>query len=289
MIMDYTAPARLDGKVALVTGASRGIGLAIAEAFVAAGASVCLTARKADELAAAQESIRASLPAADGSVIVHVGSTGDVEALDACVEVTMARLGRIDIVVNNAATNPAFGPLMDVSAAAWRKTFAVNVDGPLHLVQAAWRAWMSEHGGSVLNITTSGMYGVAPFLGAYEATKTTLRYLTKQLAGELAPTVRVNSLSPGTIKTQMSRVLWETGEQEVAASTPLGRIGLPADCAEAALFLCSDKADWVTGMDFVIDGGSMVGGASIRRSSGGSGSQILDNLHAKSQSASANP
>jgi 3-oxoacyl-[acyl-carrier protein] reductase len=219
--------------------------------------------------------------------MVYAGSSGDLEALDGCVEATMAEFGRIDIVVNNAATNPAFGPLMDVSSAAWRKTFAVNVDGPLHLVQAAWRAWMSEHGGSVLNITTSGMYGVAPFLGAYEATKSTLRYLTKQLAGELAPTVRVNSLSPGTIKTQMSRVLWETGEDAVAASTPLGRIGLPSDCAEAALFLCSDKADWVTGMDFLIDGGALVGGASVRRGDGGAGSQILDNLHARSRSAPA--
>jgi 3-oxoacyl-[acyl-carrier protein] reductase len=272
-IVDYLAPVDLHGRAAIVTGASRGIGLAIADAFAQAGAAVCLTARKQHELDEAQASI------AGDHVITHAGSAGDLDAVGAAVAATMDAFGRVDIVVNNAATNPAFGPLMNVQPSAWRKNFAVNVEGPLWFVQAAWRAWMAEHGGAVLNITTSGMYGVAPFLGVYEASKTTLRYLTKQLAGELAPTVRVNSLSPGTIRTQMSKVLWEHGEEAVADSTPLGRIGLPADCARAALFLCSDHASWVTGMDFVIDGGSMVGSASVRSRAGGEGSQILQNLH----------
>src|SRR5207249_4669275 len=109
---------------------------------------------------------------------------------------------------NNAGTNPAFGPLIDVDLSAWRKTFAVNLDGPLLFSQAVWRASMKEHGGSILNITTAGTYGVAPFLGGYEATKSALRFITKQLAGELAPRVRVNSLSPGTVRTQLARVLW---------------------------------------------------------------------------------
>jgi len=271
--VDYTAPVDLSGRVAIVTGASRGIGLAIADAFAQAGAAVCLTARRQAELDEARASI------ARDRVITFAGSTGDPDAVRSSVVTTMEAFGRVDIVVNNAATNPAFGPLIDVQPSAWSKNFAVNVDGPLWLTQAAWRAWMREHGGVVLNVTTSGMYGVAPFLGAYEASKTTLRYLTKQLAGELAPTVRVNSLSPGTIKTRMSRVLWEHGEEAVAESTPLGRIGVPADCGEAALFLCSDKASWVTGMDFVIDGGSMVGGAAVRRAPGGADSPILQNLH----------
>jgi 3-oxoacyl-[acyl-carrier protein] reductase len=276
---DYLAPVDLSGRAAIVTGASRGIGLAIADAFAQAGAAVCLTARKQHELDEARATI------ASDRVITHAGSAGDPEAIAAAVGAAMDTFGRVDIVVNNAATNPAFGPLMNVQPSAWSKNFAVNVEGPLWFVQAAWRAWMEEHGGAVLNITTSGMYGVAPFLGAYEASKTTLRYLTKQLAGELAPKVRVNSLSPGTIRTQMSKVLWEHGEDAVADSTPLARIGLPADCAQAALFLCSDKASWVTGMDFVVDGGSMVGSASVRSKSVGEGSQILQNLHDAAGSA----
>lgn len=272
-------PIRLDGRTAIVTGASRGIGLAIAEAFVAAGASVCLLARKGEELETARSQVLASTGADDDAVILQAGSAGDPEAIEACVAATMDRYGAIDIVVNNAATNPAFGPLVDVSPAAWRKTFAVNVDGPLQLVQAAWHASMAQKGGVVLNVTTAGVYGVAPFLGAYEASKTTLHHLTKHLAGELAPTVRVNSLSPGTIKTQMSRILWETGEDDVAAGTPMGRIGMPEDCAQAALFLCSDHASWVTGIDFLIDGGARVASASIRPRASGGGSQILENLH----------
>jgi NAD(P)-dependent dehydrogenase (short-subunit alcohol dehydrogenase family) len=276
--MDYLAPPSLAGRAAIVTGASRGIGLGIAEAFAQAGASLCLTARKADELNTAQRQLLDAVP--DATVTTFAGSIGDPAAVTASVAHTMEHLGRVDIVVNNAATNPAFGPLMDVTSAAWRKTFAVNVEGPLQLIQEAWRAWMSEHGGTVLNLTTSGMYTVAPFLGAYEATKTTLRYLTKQLAGELAPKVRVNSISPGTVKTQMSRVLWENGEEQVASFTPMGRIGLPSHCAQLALFLCSDHGSWITGTDVVIDGGALVGSAGLRQaSSDGGGPQLMQNLH----------
>ena len=269
--MDYTAPVDLTDRVAIVTGASRGIGLAIADAFTQAGANVVITARKQHEL----DEALTSLP--ESQAISCAGSADNPDAVVECVDTAMREFGRVDIVVNNAATNPAFGPLIDVDLAAWRKTFAVNLDGPLLFAQAAWRAWMQEHGGSILNVTTSGMYGVAPLLGGYEATKTALRFITKQLAGELAPTVRVNSLSPGTIRTQMARVLWENGEEAVSAGTPLGRIGLPEDCAQAALFLCSDKANWVTGMDFLVDGGVLVRGASL--SGGGEGNQILQNLH----------
>jgi 3-oxoacyl-[acyl-carrier protein] reductase len=236
-------------------------------------------ARKSRELEDAQAQLTTAVPGA--TVTVFAGSVGDPEAVTRCVSHTMEQLGRIDIVVNNAATNPAFGPLIDVAPPAWRKTFAVNVEGPLQLIQESWRAWMSEHGGSVLNLTTSGMYTVAPFLGVYEATKTTLRYLTKQLAGELAPKVRVNSISPGTVKTQMSRVLWENGEEQVASFTPMGRIGLPSDCAQLALFLCSDQGSWISGADVVIDGGALVGSARFgqEQSDGGGGPQLMQNLH----------
>jgi 3-oxoacyl-[acyl-carrier protein] reductase len=277
--MDYLAPPRLDGHVAIVTGGSRGIGLGIAEAFLQSGASVCLSARKADELRSAAELLGDRVPG--GTVITFAGSMGDPDAVTACVAHTMDRLGAVDIVVNNAATNPAFGPLMDVTTAAWRKTFAVNVEGPLQLIQEAWRAWMAEHGGAVLNVTTSGMYTVAPFLGVYEATKTTLRYLTKQLAGELAPKVRVNSISPGAVKTDMSRVLWENGEEQVASHTPMGRIGRPSDCAQVALFLCSDRGSWITGTDVVVDGGALVGSARVDREHAdpGAAAQLMQNLH----------
>lgn len=255
------------GKAVLITGASRGIGLAAAEAFVRAGARVCLTARKADELAAAREQL--SAVASGDQVTVFAGSAGDPDSVEAAVTHAVSCFGRVDVLVNNAATNPAFGPLMDVSLGAWRKTFQVNLEGPLLFAQACWRAWMREHGGAIVNVSTEGTYGVAPMIGAYETSKAALAHLTRQLAGELSPGVRVNSVSPGLVKTRMARAIWEPDEAAASAGIPLGRIGAPDDIAEAILWLASDHAAWVTGADLVIDGGSRVRAAAPRGSAAG--------------------
>lgn len=174
--------------------------------------------------------------------MAFAGNVGDTEAIRTCVTRVMETFGQIDICVNNAATNPGFVPLMDLDMGRYRKTMAVNVEGPLQFVQECWKAWMAQHGGVVLNITTGGIYSVNPMLGAYTASKIALRYLTQQLAAELAPQVRVNSLSPGIVRTQMARIILQDGAEAVAAQTPLMRIGEPPDIAQAATFLCSDLA-----------------------------------------------
>ncbi|MCG3168905.1 MAG: 3-alpha-hydroxycholanate dehydrogenase (NADP(+)) [Pseudomonadales bacterium] len=274
---DPQSPLRLDGRTALITGASRGIGLAIAEAFLRQGANVCITARRQHELDAARvelDAISAALPGS-GAAMDVAGSAGDPAHAGACVAATLERFGRLDILVNNAATSPAFGPLAEVELAAWRKTFEVNVEGPLLFAQQAWRHWMRVNGGVILNVTTVGVHHHAPFIGTYEASKATLHWLTRQLAGEFAPGVRVVSLSPGVVKTRMSRVLWENGEGALTRTIPLGRIGMPVDIAGAALFLVSDLASWATGIDLVVDGGSLVGGAHIDSAAG---NPMVDNL-----------
>lgn len=182
-----TSSYGLKGRTAVVTGATRGIGRAVAGQLAAAGALVCVTARDADEVRGTAEEL--------GGVGL-AGSVGDPAHLREVTELALRAFGRIDVVVNNAATNQPYGPLMDADPGAWREAFAINVEAPLRLVQCAWRAWMREHGGSVVNICTEGAGHVGPHVGAYGTSKAALLHLTQQLAGELAPKVRVNSVSP---------------------------------------------------------------------------------------------
>lgn len=242
---------RLDGKVALVTGASRGIGFAIAEALAGSGAAVMLSSRKAPDLAAAADSI-------SGHVQHVVANAGDPDAAEAAVAATMAHFGRLDILVNNAATNPYYGPTLDIDLAAFDKTVQVNWRAPLVWTQHAWRAWMAAEGGAVLNIASIGAQVTEGGIGVYNGTKAALIHLTRQLASEMAPAVRVNAIAPGLVKTDMARALWERNESSIAASVPLRRLGEPADIGQAAVFLCSDAASWITGETLVVDGGMLV-------------------------------
>jgi 3-oxoacyl-[acyl-carrier protein] reductase len=247
---------RLDGKVALVTGGTRGIGRAIAEAYVAAGAGVCVLARKPDELTETLD----ALTAQGGTATTFAGSAGDPNAIAACVEHCMTELGSLDILVNNAGTNPTFGPLIDIEPGAMRKILEVNLEGPLLLAQAAWRAWMQEHGGSIINVSSTG--GIRPSIGIgmYNTSKAALIHLTRQLAGELGPDVRVNAIAPGLVKTFFARALYEHDEEGMAKRFPMKRLGIPDDIAGAALFLASDASSWLTGDVLVIDGGMTVSG-----------------------------
>jgi 3-oxoacyl-[acyl-carrier protein] reductase len=186
------------------------------------------------------------------------GSVGDPEHLGRCTGLAMREFGRLDILVNNAATNAPYGPLMEADPGEWRHAFTVNVEAALLLAQLAWRAWMREHGGAVVNICTEGTHGVGPNVGAYGTSKAALLHLTQQLAGELAPGVRVNAVSPGLVRTEMARFVWDGAERRIAEGLPLGRIGEPDDVARAVLWLVSDEAAWVTGADLLVDGGTRV-------------------------------
>jgi len=244
---------RLDGQVALVTGASRGIGKAIATAFAEAGAKVMLSSRKQDDLEKAAVAI-------DGDVAVFAAHAGVPEEAEACVAATLERFGGLDILVNNAGTNPFYGPAMEIDLPRYDKTFEVNLRGPLVWTQLAWRAAMAERGGSVINVASIGGLGTPAAVPIYATTKAGLVHLTKALAVELAPGVRVNALAPGIVKTDMARAFWEGRESEVASRVPLGRLGEPEDIAAAALFLASPAASWITGEVMVVDGGQLLTG-----------------------------
>jgi NAD(P)-dependent dehydrogenase (short-subunit alcohol dehydrogenase family) len=246
---------RIDGRVAVVTGGSRGIGRAIATALSASGASVMLSSRKIDDLDQAAEAIRSET---GGEVETFAANAGDPDQAEACVDATVERFGAVDILVNNAATNPYFGPTIEIDLARFDKTVAVNWRGPLMWAQAAWRASMAERGGVILNIASVGGLAVDPSIGVYNGTKAALMHLTRQLALELSPGVRVNAIAPGLVKTDMARALWEPNEEAIARHTPVGRLGEPDDIANAAVFLCSDAASWITGTTTVVDGGALL-------------------------------
>jgi NAD(P)-dependent dehydrogenase (short-subunit alcohol dehydrogenase family) len=246
---------RLDGKVALVTGASRGIGRATAEVLAAAGASVLVSSRKQDDL----EVVAAAITAAGGTAEVFAANAGDPDQAAACVAATVERLGGIDILVNNAATNPYMGPAVDIDLARYDKTFQVNLRGPLVWTQAAVAHGLGGGaGGSVVNIASVGGMSIERGIGIYNTTKAALIHLTKVLASELGPAVRVNGVAPGLVKTDMARALWEANEDAIAKRMPAGRLGEPVDIANAVAFLASDAASWITGHTMVVDGGAMV-------------------------------
>jgi NAD(P)-dependent dehydrogenase (short-subunit alcohol dehydrogenase family) len=241
----------LEGKVAVVTGASRGIGRATAEALAACGARVMLSSRKQDALEEAAAGI-------DGETAVFAANAGDPDQATACIDATMDRFGRVDILVNNAATNPYMGRSIDIDLGRYDKTLQVNLRGPLVWSQLAWERWMKDNGGSIVNVASVGGLSVETSIGIYNTTKAALMYLTRTLAAELAPGVRVNAVAPGLVKTDMARALWEPAEELIAMRTPLGRLGEPQDIAHAIAFLASDLASWITGHTMVIDGGALV-------------------------------
>jgi NAD(P)-dependent dehydrogenase (short-subunit alcohol dehydrogenase family) len=247
--------AGLDGRTAIVTGASRGIGLAAARALLDAGARVVLTSRHQE---AADEA--ASSLGSEDAVGFQAHAT-DEEAAAACVAFAIERFGSLDVLVNNAGTNPAFGPVVDQDRGRVMKTFDVNLWAPVLWTGLAWRAWMREHGGVVINTASLGGLVVGPNLGVYHASKAALIHITKHLALELGPKVRVNAVAPGVVRTRLAEALWKEHEEAVSAVTPLGRIGEPEDVGSAVAFLASDAASWITGETLVMDGGQSVGSA----------------------------
>ncbi|MDA0372015.1 MAG: SDR family oxidoreductase [Actinomycetota bacterium] len=237
---------RLDGKVALVTGASRGIGLAMAKTMAESGASVMMVSRRIDE---------SSTEGIDGEVSIHAANTGDVEAGRRCVESTLDKYGRIDVLVNNAATNPYFGDTLGVDEARYDKTFQVNLRGPVFWTASVWDSWMKDNPGVILNVASVGGIRSESGLGVYNLTKAALIHLTRQLAGELGPS-RVVGIAPGLVATDFAAFLVDNFGDRLAAALPTKRLGDPQDIANLATFLVSDAASWITGETYVIDGGA---------------------------------
>ncbi|BBZ23541.1 SDR family oxidoreductase [Mycolicibacter hiberniae] len=244
----------LHGRTAIITGASRGIGLAIGQRLAEAGANVVLTSRTQDSADAAAAQV-------NGAALGVAAHVADGDAARRCVELTLQRFGSVDILVNNAGTNPAFGPLIEQDHARFAKIFDVNLWGPLLWTSCAVKAWMGDNGGVVVNTASIGGMSHAPLMGMYNATKAALIHITKQLALELSPGIRVNAICPGVVRTRLAEVLWKEHEQDLAATMPLGRIGEPVDVADAVMFLVSDAASWITGQTLVIDGGQILGDA----------------------------
>jgi NAD(P)-dependent dehydrogenase (short-subunit alcohol dehydrogenase family) len=238
----------------LVTGASRGIGCAIATALVEQGAHVVLSSRKQADLDDEAARINADYPERATAIAAHAGRPEDLERL---VKTVMDQFGHIDILVNNAATNPYFGPVMDAELSAWDKTFEVNLRGVFILTKLVYQGWMEEHGGAVVNIASVGGLRPGLGLGVYNVTKAGVIMLTRQLARELGGKVRVNAIAPGLIKTRFAEALWgnEAILERVLASNPMGRIGLPDEIAGAVAFLASDAASYINGEVIVVDGG----------------------------------
>ncbi|MGB6244434.1 SDR family oxidoreductase [Gordonia sp. (in: high G+C Gram-positive bacteria)] len=251
-------PADLAGRSALVTGASRGIGYAIALELARRGAAVVITGRKAEPLADAAAALRAEVP---GAVVTPVaGNTGDEDHRAAAVAAAVAN-GGIDILVNNTGINPTAGPLMDADLGAVRKTFDTNVVAALGFIQEAYRAGMKDSGGAIVNIASIAGLRATGLIAAYGASKAALIHLTEELAWQLGPQIRVNAVAPGLVKTKFADVLLSAGEDAVAAGYPMQRVGAPTDIADAVAFLVSDAASWITGETVRVDGGKLATGS----------------------------
>jgi NAD(P)-dependent dehydrogenase (short-subunit alcohol dehydrogenase family) len=243
-------------QVAIVTGASRGIGFAIAQRFVADGAKVCITGRDAAALENAAKDL--------GGPDVAIGVAGKGDNADHRAEVidtVLGAFGPITTLVNNIGINPAYGPLGTLDLGAARKMLDVNLLGTLGWVQEALRGGLVDTGGAIVNISSVSGVRPSPGIGFYGVTKAALIHLTEELAVELAPTVRVNAVAPAVVKTRFATALYEGREEAVAATYPLQRLGVPEDVAGAVAFLCSRDAGWITGQTLVIDGGITLMGA----------------------------
>ena len=247
-------PASMSGQTAIVTGGSRGICLAAAKAMLDRGANVCITGRHEDQLAAALAHLDAGARA-----IAVAGHAAEAAHREETVAKVMSSFGSIDVLVNGVGINPYYGSLSDLPEDVAIKMFRTTVLAALEWFKLCEKAWMADHGGSVVNLAAAGVYRGGPLLGAYCVTKSALVRLTEQLALEKAPLrIRFNAVAPATVRTKFAAQFWEGNEEAAAAAYPLGRAGEPEDVAEPIAFLASPDASWITGQTLAIDGGLLL-------------------------------
>ena len=247
----------ITGKVAIITGASRGIGLAIAERMAESGAKVVISSRKQDAL----DEVAAGFAEKGYEVAAIAAHNGDKDALNNLVEKTVEKFGAVDILVNNAATNPHFGTLLDAEDSMWQKTIEVNLLGNVWLTNACVKHMRKQGGGKVINVASVNGLRPGTMQGIYSITKAAVISLTQTLGMELAgDNIQVNAIAPGLIKTKFAQAIWsnETMLEGVQNRTPMKRIGEPDEIAGMALYLASPASSFATGQVFVVDGGITV-------------------------------
>ena len=248
----------LSNKVALITGGSRGIGEAIAHAYAQHGAKVVVASRKIDNVKPVADAINA----AGGHAIAIACHTGDRAQIKAMIARTVTEFGGLDIVVNNAATNPHFGSLLSATDEQWDKTFQVNVKGYFAVIQEAAPYFIKQGHGKIINMASVAGISPGQMMGIYSASKAAVIMMTKSLAQELATQgIQVNAIAPGVIETKFSTALWSNAHLTATVNRKAGRIGQPNDLAGTALFLASSASDYVTGTVIIVDGGLEVGGS----------------------------
>ena len=252
----------LAGKVAIITGASRGMGAAIATAYAQAGAAVVLTSREMENVGPVAEAIQAT----GGRALAIVAHAGQPAAVESAVEQAVAEFGRIDILVNNAGTNPHFGPVLTAEESHWDKIFEVNVKGYFFTAKAVAPIMMRQGAGKIINMASVAGINPGPLMGVYSTSKAAVIMLTKVLAVELAAeNIQVNCIAPGFIKTKFSEALWSNPmfSEAIERVTPLGRIAEPEEVTGAALYLASDASNFTTGSVLLVDGGLAAGALAI--------------------------
>jgi NAD(P)-dependent dehydrogenase (short-subunit alcohol dehydrogenase family) len=247
----------LKNKVALITGASKGIGEAIALTLAAHGAKVVINSRKQEEI----DKVASMIRNAGGECLALAGNAGDVATCKSLIDQTVAQYGGLDILVNNAAANPAYGPIVETQEWAYDKIMSVNVKAPFELAKFAYPIMKQRGGGSVINMSSIAGHTPDPGLGLYSVSKAALNMLTKVMAKEWGPdNIRVNAICPGLIKTKFSQAIWqdETMLKRFMKQVPLGRMGTVEEIAALALFLSSDVSGYCTGTLFYADGGTVI-------------------------------
>jgi len=249
------AASGLQGKSAIVTGASRGIGLATARLFAAEGAHVVLVGRDAARLDDAAASI-------GPQAVPIAGSVEDPDTIARATDAALAATGHIDILINNAGGPPADGPLVAIPMADFDAAISLNLRAPLLWIRAAWSRSMRVHGGAIVNIASIGGLSAPRAMGAYATAKAGLLHMTRMLAAELGPSIRVNAIAPGVVRTDATAAVDYDG---FARILPMGRVGEPDDIAAAALFLAGTQSGWITGETITIDGGTLIQTGRLKR------------------------